>query len=244
MNSPQVSVIIPVYNGAAFICEALDSIAVQHYPALEIIVVDDGSTDDTRAVVQAYSAGSPIAVNYLGQENRGPAAARNRAIAAAQGQVFAFLDADDLWTPDKLAVQIPLLEEPEPVDVLMGSARFFKRTARSDGSGIDEEISAPSTFLGFQVAICRRKVFDQVGLLNESLRTGEDTDWFMRVREAGVKIKIHPEVVLLYRRHEQNLTRRLFGDPTGMLPLLRQSLQRRRQNPAAAEPVEPRQPDD
>jgi len=106
-----VSVIIPTYNRAATICAAIDSVLAQTYPEIEIIVVDDGSTDDTYQILKAYQQSRKIV--YLTQANSGPAAARNRGIKAAHGQYIAFLDADDRWLSEKLAKQIPLFSDAD-----------------------------------------------------------------------------------------------------------------------------------
>lgn len=223
MTKPLISTIIPVFNGAAFIRAALESVAAQRHPNLEMIVIDDGSTDETEAEVRSFAEGSQMPVLYLRQENMGPAAARNRGIALANAEILAFQDADDLWTPDKLAVQLPLLEGPEPADVVMGQAQIF-----TEGSPATAQ-AAPGGFLGFQAALFRRSVFDRVGLLNETLRIGEDLDWFMRAREAGARIRLHSEAVLFYRRHANNLTPTATGNSKVTLFLLKQSLARRRQ---------------
>src|SRR5258708_39284134 len=109
MNS--VSVIVPTYNCSSRIMNALQSIAAQTYPheLIEILVIDDGSTDDTRGRVEEFIAQSPIKTHYVFQENAGPAAARNNGICWARGDAIAFLDADDWWLPTKLERQIPLL---------------------------------------------------------------------------------------------------------------------------------------
>ena len=109
MAKPLVSVIIPAYNSADFIDEALKSVFDQTYKDLEIIVVDDGSTDDTRAVLEKYGD----RVNYHYQDNNGPASARNRGIKLARGKYIAFLDADDLWLPTKLEKQVALFKNRE-----------------------------------------------------------------------------------------------------------------------------------
>lgn len=237
MTGALVTTIIPVYNGAAFIKEALASIADQQScNLLEIIVVDDGSTDDTPVIVQAFAETSRTAVRYLRQENRGPAAARNRGIAEARGPVLAFLDADDRWTADKLAIQLALLEDTPPVDIVLGYARIFRKMPNPHGSGHIEEMTDPRSLLVFQAGLFQRSVFERVGLLNEDLRLHEDSEWFFRAREAGARIKIHSDAVLLYQRHEKNLTKATFGSPAGLVSLLKQSLARRRANE--------RQPDD
>ncbi|QYO63390.1 glycosyltransferase family 2 protein [Leptolyngbya sp. 7M] len=107
---PQVSLIIPAYNGERFITKALDSILHQTYSDYEIIVVNDGSTDQTAAVLQPYRE----RIRYIEQANRGVAAARNRGMALAQGELIAFLDQDDVLLPDKLAVQVECFaQQPE-----------------------------------------------------------------------------------------------------------------------------------
>jgi len=228
MTPPLISVIIPVYNGARFIREALDSIAAQNYPAMELLVVDDGSIDDTAGIIEAFARTSRLPVHYQRQENLGPAAARNRGIAAAAGQIIAFQDADDIWMSNKLALQMSLLESSPVVDIVLGSVQFFRKIYQPDLGELSEEWMEPRSLLVFQAALCRRTVFDKVGLLNEALRTGEDMDWFIRAREAGVSIQIHTDLVLKYRRHEHNLTKKSLGNPNEMLGLLKQSLVRKR----------------
>jgi len=100
---PALSVIVPCYNMGRFLPEAVESVLAQGHPELQIIVVDDGSTDDTAACVRAL----PHPVEYIRQDNRGPAAARNRGIRAARHDVLGFIDADDLWPPGKLRLQLP-----------------------------------------------------------------------------------------------------------------------------------------
>jgi len=226
-NNPSISVIIPVYNGAAFIGEALASIAAQHYTPLEIIVVDDGSTDTTAAAVQSFAASNALPLHYLYQPNRGPAAARNAGIALAQGVVLAFLDADDRWSGDKLQIQLPLLQGPPAASVVMGWARFFCSLADEAG-GVQEKVSEPVGLGVVQAMLCWRSVFERVGLFNPDLRLGEDTDWLLRLREANLQLLHHSDVVLLYRRHADNITKHTFGQPIHLLQNLRRSLARRR----------------
>src|SRR6266536_3462505 len=116
MSGPPVSVILPVYNGARFLRDAVESVRRQRYEPLETIIVDDGSTDETREI----ATGFPGEVSYVRQENAGPPAARNTGLRLARGTLIGFLDADDVWTDDKLALQVPrLLEEPS-VDAVLG----------------------------------------------------------------------------------------------------------------------------
>ena len=113
---PLVSVVIPVFNGEAFLREAVQSVLAQKYSPIEIIIVDDGSTDGTATVARSL----PETVRYLHQTNKGPAAARNRGIEHAQGSLIAFADADDLWPADKLELQLPYLINDPAIEIVMG----------------------------------------------------------------------------------------------------------------------------
>jgi len=115
-KSFQISVVIPVFNGEKFIQEALESVLAQNEPSVEILVVDDGSTDGTAAVAENFRG----AIRLIRQPNRGVAAARNHGIQLAQAEVLAFLDADDLFTPDKFALQLPRLAENPGIDIVVG----------------------------------------------------------------------------------------------------------------------------
>src|SRR5215469_16427814 len=106
MASPLVSIVIPTYNASHFIAAAVESCLAQDYTPVEVLVVDDGSTDDTVSVLEPYRA----SIRYFWQPNDGPARARNRGIAEARGQLIAFLDADDIWLPNKLSQQVQCLE--------------------------------------------------------------------------------------------------------------------------------------
>jgi glycosyltransferase involved in cell wall biosynthesis len=122
MDGPLVSVIMPAYNAAAFVADAIESALAQDYRPIEVLVADDGSADDTAAVVRAYGE----RVRYLHQANAGPAAARNLAIEHAAGRYLAFLDADDVWHPHKLAVQVPLMEREPQLGICGARTKAFR----------------------------------------------------------------------------------------------------------------------
>ena len=223
---PPVSVIIPVHNGEAYLAEAVASVHAQDYPALDLIIVDDGSTDGTPALV----AGLGDDIRYVRQAQRGPAAARNRGLACACTDIIAYLDADDIWPPDKLRTQVARLVAEPTLDVVLGRVQPL-------GSKADPSTTVIDVHLGS--AVFRRGVFDRVGLFDETLTYSEDHDWFLRAREQGVRMTVLRQVTLLYRRHAGSLTRQ--PDHLGyQLPrVLKASLDRRRaqaQGPAAALP--------
>lgn len=230
-----VSVIMPAYNSAAFIPDAVESIRRQAYPHLEVIIVDDGSTDGTAEVAKSLN---DLEVRYVHQPNGGPGRARNHGLRLARGDVIAFLDADDLWPPDRLRRQLAYLERDPLLDIVLGQVQVFRSVVRPDG---DREIQtcSPCFYQLFPVAaLIRRRVFEQVGGFDESLRFGEDTDWFMRAREQRVPIVLDKGVALLYRRHERNMTRGKDAKELHVVTVLKRSLdRRRRQGDGAAAPL-------
>jgi glycosyltransferase involved in cell wall biosynthesis len=184
VNDLSVSVVIPTYNCAARLPDAVGSVRAQEWPELEIIVVDDGSTDDT-AVVLKKLAGSDI--RCIRQANAGPAAARNTGIAAARGQWIAFLDADDLWLPDKLAVQLgEICRYPEAGFSYAGarvqyvSGREFDITCSPLSGPLFLDLLLGSS-LATPTVVVRRECFKKVGLFDAALRTGEDWDMWLRL---------------------------------------------------------------
>jgi len=223
---PLVSCVVPVFNGERYVADALASIAAQTYTAWEIIVVDDGSTDRTAAVIAA----SVLPVVCLTQPNAGPAAARNRGIGAARGDFIAFLDADDLWHPEKLTKQMArFVARPE----LEASVTYQQNFWTPEGSGPSgtrgHQKTAPQPGYIMQTLLARRHVFETVGLLNTTLRQGEDTEWFLRAVERGIVSEVLPEVLCRRRLHAGNLTRRLVHErDENMLRVVKEHLDRRR----------------
>lgn len=200
-NKPLITVIIPVYNGAEFIREAIDNILSQNYPAIEIIVINDGSTDQTDAFVKEIDTD----IRYFWYGNDGPAFARNRGIRDASGEFIAFLDVDDLWPENNLNILLnEFLNDPE-ADVVRGYGQVMKKnllTGEYEPTG-DPKKSFPA-FIG--AALYRKEVFYKVGLFDVSLHFGEDSDWYMRATELNIKMKWVDRVTLKVRRHGKNFT--------------------------------------
>jgi len=219
---PFVSVIIPVFNGEAFLAEAIESILRQDYEPLEIIVIDDGSTDETSTV-----AGRFPNIRYVFQENGGPPAARNRGLMMANGAVIAFLDADDLWPENKLELQLASLAAP-PTEIAVGRRQIIRHAGGAGDRDRFEEFADPLIGLNLGSGLFRRSVFEKVGPFDETLQYSDDWDWFMRARELGVPIVITEDVVLFYRRHEHNLTNRIELNNRDVMKMLKKSLDRRR----------------
>ena len=199
-EKPLISVIIPVYNGEKYISEAIENILRQEYPVLEIIVVDDGSTDKTAEVVNNLS----VDVRYFSQQNAGPSAARNKGIKEASGKYIAFLDVDDLWPENNLNVLAEKLEKEKGSDVVRGYSQLFK----DDSKGGKDYLGNPEESYRYYIGagLYRRDVFNKVGLFDWRLIYGEDTDWYNRAKELRITIEWLDEVTLYVRRHGENMT--------------------------------------
>jgi len=229
---PAVSVVVPVRDGEAFLAEALESVLRQEPAPLEVVVVDDGSTDGSRALAERF--GPPVRV--LSQRNAGPAAARNRGVEATGGEVLAFLDADDLWLPGKLRAQVGHLAEHPESDVVIGLTQPVRREPADDPDGVWRPCAPVWLALLLGCASIRRSAFDRVGPFAPELRLGEDVDWFLRAREKGLRIDSLPETVLLHRRHHTNVTGDEARRDAHLLTSLKRSLDRRRNVASGAAP--------
>lgn len=227
-DKPLVSVIVPAYNGGRFLRAALRSILDQDYRPLEIIVVDDGSTDNTAEV-----AGSFFGITYERREHSGVSAARNAGLGRAHGGFISFLDADDLWTPQKTSLQMAFLREHPDGECVSGYSRCFREPGVATPGWLPkkyfEERSAANSSLCALLA--RRGVFEKVGLFNEKLGSGEDMDWFMRLRDAGIAMEMLPDVLLLRRFHDKNMTYQVHGgDRSHLIEIFKASIRRKREN--------------
>jgi uncharacterized protein (DUF1919 family) len=199
-----VSVIIPVFNGERFLAGAVENVLKQNYEPLEIIIVDDGSTDGTALIASTFKD----CVRYYYQSNRGPAAARNLGIKEAQGDVIAFLDVDDLWPINKLKHQTSCLAANPSVEIAQGLIRNMALDPSAPPDElIFEETTEPYKFINLGSAVYRRSVFEKVGLFDETLHDNEDVDWFFRAWENNVTKVVLDQVGLFYRRHDCNMSR-------------------------------------
>lgn len=219
-----VSVVVPVYNGEAFVREAIQSIQRQDWGAVDIVVVDDGSTDRTAEIVTGFGD----KVRYMQQPNLGAAAARNRGIKMAIGDVIAFLDADDLWLEHTLSLQLQKLQADPLLQMVRGHTQRIHLIAGQSGKSTWGNVGEAWPALSLGSAIMRKSVFDSVGYLDESLPFNEDVDWFLRAKETGITTKMHEDVVQLYRRHDHNLTNNRAQNRTSFLRTLKNTIERKR----------------
>ena len=183
-KNPEVSVILPTYNRGWILKEAIDSVLAQDFKDFELIVVDDGSTDNTRQILDSYDQDLIV----LRQSNRGVSAARNRGIAAAAGRLVAFLDSDDLWLPRKLSRQVDffnsnpaaLINQTEEIWIRNG-VRVNPRTRHHKFSGMIFEQSLALCLVSPSAVMVKRSLFNEVGLFDEDLPACEDYDLWLRI---------------------------------------------------------------
>jgi hypothetical protein len=225
---PLVSVIIPVLNGERFIRDVVENVLAQDYPALELIIVDDGSTDRTAEIISRL----PYDIRYLPQDNAGPASARNRGIREASGEFIAFLDVDDLWPANNLTRLVDEILLDPTLDVVHGYGQ--EMTESSDY----QYLGNPAEDDDYHVssAVYRKSIFAKVGLFDATLLFGEDNDWFARANESNAKIRRVEEVTLLIRRgHGQNMTAGKSLVELGTLKIFKKKLERKRARERRAE---------
>jgi glycosyltransferase involved in cell wall biosynthesis len=199
-----VSVVMPVRNGARYLPAALASIADQSLAPDEVIVIDDGSVDDSADIAAQVYPGARI----IRQPPTGQAAAVNRGIESATGHVLAFLDADDVWSVDALECRMQRLCATEDLQIVVGATRNFRSpdVADADVAGVRiDDRAFHGEVLGAMVV--RAQVFELVGLLAEGFTTGSVIDWVSRARSAGVRVDHLDQVVLHRRIHRSNLGR-------------------------------------
>ncbi len=203
----RISCIIPVYNAAPYLAEALDCVLAQTVPIDEIILVDDGSTDGSREVAARYSKHASL----VSQENLGPAAARNHGLRLASGDLITFLDADDVWAVEKTERQLAAFNDQPELAICMTHVQNFWAPEFQPTSRPDRKFTEAQPGYVCQCLMARREVFDRVGLFDESLRVSEDTDWFGRAERAGVAKQILTDVLVRRRLHGSNTSYALYS---------------------------------
>lgn len=227
MTPPLVSCVVPVYNGERFLAEALESVLAQTHPRIDLVVVDDGSTDGTAAVARSFGD----RVRYVRQENAGPAAARNRGLEHARGAFVGFLDADDLWVESKTETQLARFRErPELAFCVSLTQNFWEEEVRDEADRMRGRArSQPLPGYTTQTLLVHREWLDRIGGFDAQLGHGDSADWFQRAEEAGAVGELVPEVLTLRRLHADNRSRRHAAESRDeFLRLLKRRLDRNR----------------
>jgi len=218
MTPPSVSVVIPAYNAERFLADAIESVLAQVSDALEVIVVDDGSSDGTATVARSF--GEPVHV--LQQSNQGVGLARNTGVNTATGELLAFLDADDAWTPGSLAARQELLRTDQGLDGVFGLVENWQ-----DGPS-NLQVKAEDATAGHVAGtlLIKRASFLKAGLFGD-VRLGEFIEWYARAVDAGLKFATSPQVTLRRRIHSGSTTA-TSRDRTAYLRAMHSIIARRR----------------
>jgi glycosyltransferase involved in cell wall biosynthesis len=242
MANALISCIVPVYNGERYLAQALDSILAQTYEPIEVIVVDDGSTDGTAELVARYGD----RIRYVRQNNGGAPTARNRGLSVALGEFVAFLDSDDLWHPEKLARQMARFEARPELDLCVTHLQRFWIPQLENEQRRFQDHRFAEVLPGYvtQTLLARRSLFDSVGDFDTSRRVGDPMDWFLRAGEQGAIMELLSDLLVYQRMHESNLsvelgTRRMTASmQNAILDVVKASLDRRRlHNEAGPRPL-------
>lgn len=231
-SEPLISIVIPAFNAERFLGEAIESVLSQDAGPLEIIVVDDGSTDRTAGIAAGYAP----QVTLIRQANMGPPGARNQGLAAARGAFIGFCDADDVFLPGCLGLQLEKLCANPAVDLVVG--RYANETmvsAPGEALAFAPMETSADYIMSMSVSLIRRHVFDRVGNFDAEMRQCDDWDWFMRARELQVPILLHPAILMRRRLHDSNITRDQQASQRYTALMLKRSLDRRRRGAAAAQ---------
>lgn len=224
-GNPLVSVIIPVYNTEKYLAESIESIFCQTYRPVELIVVDDGSTDGSAAVAQRYIP----RLTYLSQEHSGSSAARNTGLQVAHGDFYSFLDADDIWTENKLMLQFAAFQSNTDLDAVFGQVEQFYSPELDEK--FHERVHCPHDWKpGYcsSTMLVKRQAFWKVGIFDPDVAIGEDMDWYMRAQESGLHMIMLPDMVYRRRLHGDNKTLRLKEQQIQRVRIIKAALDRRR----------------
>jgi glycosyltransferase involved in cell wall biosynthesis len=192
--NPLISCIVPTHNGARYLGQTLDSLVAQTWRPLEILVVDDGSTDESAAIAAAF--GAPVRVTTLAAGN--PVVARNHGIRSARGEFLSFLDHDDLCNPEKLALQMAAFEADPALDVCVGMVqRFHQPTERHPRLPVGAPVPGYLTI----TMLARRRAFERTGLLDPSCFYSDSAEWFLRAHERGIAVRLLDATLVYHRDH-------------------------------------------
>ena len=227
-TNPTVSCVIPVLNGERFLSESIESVLAQSYAVIEIIVVDDGSTDGTKGVATGFGK----RVIYLHQQNAGPSSARNRGIQRASTDFVAFLDSDDVWHPHKTAIQLARFDErPELAVCTAHMQSFWSAEAEHEILALENNmLTEVQPNLGSSF-MARRSVFQTAGVLDTAFKHRDLQELIVRATDQGLVMECLPDVLVKRRIHNANMSRHRSNEgETELLAIASARLARRRKS--------------
>jgi glycosyltransferase involved in cell wall biosynthesis len=234
MSKPTISVIMPAYNAEKYISESINSVIDQTYTNWELIIIDDGSTDNTFHIIQPFLT-QDNRIKYVFQSNSGQGKARNRGLLEAKGELIAFLDADDLWITNKLDIQVEDMNNSPEVDLLFSGAKAFKGTHQNilkhlnhNNSDIYSGLDAFKVFLkGNKIPILtvlvKKEIVEAVGNFDESrhLQNVEDSHLWLKLLFENYNLKSSNKNLAFYRVHEEQSTSNKFKNTLKEINLIK-----------------------
>jgi glycosyltransferase involved in cell wall biosynthesis len=223
MERPLVSVIVPVYNGESYLGAALESIFAQDYRPFEVIVVDGQSVDNTASIAKSYKQ-----ARYILQTDQGISNAYNIGIDASMGEFVSFLSHDDLWTPDKLTVQINYLMDHPEIEYSIAMVKFFLEPGCSIPPGFRKELFE-NDHVGqiMETLVAPKSLFQKIGKFDPDLTTAEDVDWFARANDSKIPMAVISRVLLYKRIHNKNISLNDPANNQNLLKALKRSIHRK-----------------
>jgi glycosyltransferase involved in cell wall biosynthesis len=225
MMMPNISVIIVVKNGEKFLAQAIESVLVQTYQNLEIIVIVGASTDNTLKIAQSFEN-----IEVVVQKDVGIASAYNLGVQTSRGKFVTFLSHDDIWEPTKLENQFALIMENPTIQCVVGRVKFFVSEGEKIPYGFRKDLLNDNRVAFIpETLFARKELFDFVGYFDPTLVTGEDVDWFSRVFDANIEIAFVDEIILKKRVHSGNSSLLDVGrNNKYLLEVARRSITRKR----------------
>ena len=225
-QKPLISTIIPVYNRERYLSEAIESVLAQSYLSIELIIIDDGSTDSSAEIAQHYTSKSG---QYFYQENGGIGAARNQGVRLANGEYLAFLDSDDIWLPEKLSLQFDAMRTDPKNKMVFGQVMNFL-SPELPNSEHKFDPSTQNIFPGYSASamLIKREDFLRVGYFSTGWQVGEFIDWYARAQDIGMKSHMLPELLVKRRIHQTNIGVTERDSRKDYAHILKAALERRR----------------
>lgn len=226
-ESPLVSVVIPVYNYDRYLAEAIESVLGQTYQHLEVIVVDDGSTDQSGEVARSFAGRG---VRYCHQVHAGIGPARNTGVELAQGEFLAFLDADDRWPEEKTERQLQAFKSDPALEMIFGQAVQLQNGPEWEAGVNDKKLPVAGMVPGMVpgTMLIKREAFFRVGKFPGGLKVGEFIDWYARAVELQIRSQVLPDLLLWRRIHDSNQGVRERQSVSDYARVLKASLDRKR----------------